>query len=212
MNSPTDLEETSCDPKRDHGGDPYRDPMLRWTGLPVWKKSLVTISVVLMLVGALLNGYRYVREPSIGRGSSTSQTVADQGLLSARQLQPSSTFSDSGKGKDDLSPHQSGGLAVWSPAVFRVGFGFFAGFCVGYATKIFLRIVVVSTGIVLLVLLGLQYGGLIDVNWTVMGSHYDAFTEWLGRQTTTFQMFVTGHIPSSAMAILGLVVGFKGRK
>ena len=54
-----------------------------------------------------------------------------------------------------------------------------------------------------------QYAGIIEVNWTAMQGHYDTFTAWLSGQLESFRSFITGYLPSSATAALGLVTGFK---
>jgi hypothetical protein len=42
-----------------------------------------------------------------------------------------------------------------------------------------------------------------------MQGHYDTFTAWLSGQLESFRSFITGYLPSSATAALGLVTGFK---
>ena len=90
-----------------------------------------------------------------------------------------------------------------------MGFSFFVGFSIAYALKTFVKISIIAIGMMLLALFGLQYAGVITVDWSAMEGHYDSIVAWLGTQTDTFRTFVTGYLPSSAMAGLGLVAGFK---
>lgn len=96
----------------------------------------------------------------------------------------------------------------WSPAIFRMGFGFFVGFSIAYALKAFAKVTVVSAGIFFLLLFGLQYAGLVEVKWTAMADRYDTIQEWLKAQLGGFQAFVTGYVPSAGAALAGLALGF----
>lgn len=96
----------------------------------------------------------------------------------------------------------------WSPAIFRMGFGFFVGFSMAYALKAFAKITIVTAGIFFLLLFGLQYAGLVEVKWTAMADRYDSIQAWLGAQLGGFQAFVTGYVPSAGAALAGLGLGF----
>ncbi|NRA57476.1 MAG: hypothetical protein HRU13_05090 [Phycisphaerales bacterium] len=96
----------------------------------------------------------------------------------------------------------------WSPAIFRMGFGFFVGFSMAYALKAFAKITIVSAGIFFLLLFGLQYAGLVEVKWAAMADQYDTLQEWLKAQLGGFQAFVTGYLPSAGSALAGLALGF----
>lgn len=104
------------------------------------------------------------------------------------------------------------GLAAWSPAVFRLGFGFFAGFCMAYALRAFMKITLTAIGLGLLGLFGLQYAGLVDVNWGAMEGAYDATAAWLSAQTESFATFVSGYLPTAASGTAGFIAGFTTRR
>jgi uncharacterized membrane protein (Fun14 family) len=97
---------------------------------------------------------------------------------------------------------------VWSPAIFRMGFSFFAGFAIAYALRMFVKVSVISIGIFLLAMFGLQYAGFIEVNWTMVGERYETFSAWFGDQFKDFSTFVTGYLPSAATGTGGLAIGF----
>ncbi|MHC5005597.1 MAG: FUN14 domain-containing protein, partial [Planctomycetota bacterium] len=109
---------------------------------------------------------------------------------------------------EDTGP---GGLDAWSPTIFKLGFSFFIGFCIGFAVRTFLKISVVAIGIIALAAFGLQYAGIIDVNWDAVSGHYDSVLDWLKDQTSSFTGFVQGHLPSAGLAAFGLVAGFRKR-
>lgn len=96
----------------------------------------------------------------------------------------------------------------WSPAIFRMGFGFFVGFAMAYAFRAFAKFAVVSLGVFFLLLFGLQYAGLIEVQWGTMADRYDSARGWLGAQFEGFTAFVTGALPSAGAALAGLGLGF----
>jgi len=103
-------------------------------------------------------------------------------------------------------------LDEWSPTIFRLGFSFFVGFAIAYALRSFMKISLITIGVVLLGLFGLQYAGIVDVNWQAMEAHYDTAAEWLGNQTQSFTAFVQGYLPSAGMAGFGFVTGFRRRR
>lgn len=96
----------------------------------------------------------------------------------------------------------------WSPAIFRMGFGFFVGFAMAYAFRAFAKFAVVSLGVFFLLLFGLQYAGLIEVQWGAMADRYDGVKDWLGAQFEGFTAFITGALPSAGAALAGLGLGF----
>lgn len=96
----------------------------------------------------------------------------------------------------------------WSPAIFRMGFGFFVGFAMAYALRSFVKVTIVSAGVFFLLLFGLQYAGLVEVKWAAMADRYDSLQEWLLAQVGGFQAFVTGYLPSAGAALAGLGLGF----
>jgi uncharacterized membrane protein (Fun14 family) len=111
--------------------------------------------------------------------------------------------------KDTSGTDHSTSDAHWPGAMFRLGFGFFAGFAMGYAARAFLRISILAAGLILLGLFGLQYAGLITVEWAAMDMVFDHFVNWLRTNTANFRDFITGQLPSAAAGLGGLLVGFK---
>jgi len=200
-------------------GKPARKP------LPAWKKGLLAGAVVLMVIGGGLKAAAWM-----SGGGTADRTVADGGGaaagggatggdgasgLTVRSLTSSgstTTFpasTGSASGADSASAAEGGGLNEWSPVIFRLGFGFFIGFCIGYALRVFFKISLTAIGVVVLAILALQYFGLVDVDWTAMEGRWDQFTAWSKEQMSGFVGFVKGQIPSIGAAGGGLYVGFR---
>lgn len=181
-----------------------RIPADLYHSLPRWKKFLLAISMLLMLSGLILQTFDYLRSPD-DRHVSTVQNGPEHGLLTTRQLLPD------GSSPSESIDHASASLTTlhsWSPALFRMGFGFFAGFCIAYTVRAFLKLCALAAGAVLLALLGLQYAEILEVDWVAIQQYYHTFAGWVAPQLDSFQEFITGFLPSSTTASLGAVVGF----
>jgi uncharacterized membrane protein (Fun14 family) len=191
------------------GGSPAR--ARRGRPLARWQKLLLAASAAIAVLGLGLMVAGWIT------GDEPPQPVARDGALPADPSAPPpagflpsqqpTTHTDRPAAAQTATGDDA--LDAWSPAVFRAGFGFFVGFAIAYAMRAFVKVSLVVAGLMLLALFGLQYAGIIDVNWTAMEQHYDAIAAWLGQQTESFMRFVTGYIPSSAAALGGLIVGFR---
>lgn len=185
-----------------------------------WKKVLLGVSVVLMLAGAALRGYAYVR-PAGGESpaAETSPQASSHGQAvapGARGFLPGSPridapTSESGQPSAEQSAveRQLTELEVWSPVMMRLGFSFFAAFCIAYALRIFFKVSVLVFGMAMLLLMGLQYTGLVQVDWSAIDGRYQSAATWLADQFGSFRQFVTGQLPSASAAAAGLFSGFK---
>ena len=200
--------EPILNPPQEKSGQPLklgfgRIPNDLYQLLPRWKKILLVLSLSLMLTGLILQMFDYLRHPN-HRDVTISQSTPDHGLLTTRQLLPNAeTPSDS----SSLSLTSTSTEQNWYPAIFRMGFGFFAGFCVAYMIRMFFKFCAIAAGAVFLTLIGLQYADILDVDWIAIEQHYHTFTDWLTPQLSSFHRFITGFVPSSTMATLGGVIG-----
>ena len=161
-------------------------------GLPVWKWVCLALSAVVMgiAVAAPLPHWG-VKPASVGSPESNLAT----GFAPAAGSPGAAATEDH---EDTLSP-----------AVFRMGFGFFVGFAIGFATRTFVKFTLFGLGLFFLLLFGLQYGGIIEVKWALLEARYHEAGSWIGGQLSGFRAFVTGYLPSATLATAGLVVGFK---
>ncbi len=165
-----------------------------------WQKTLGVLSLVVTILGVALWSYAALRPEAAPDPAAGGDSALALGLDPGNPGAAGPPAAETGNALDD-----------WSPAIFRLGFSFFAAFCVAYAFRSFLRIAIVSIGLLLLALFGLQYAGLIDVNWSTWSGHYDSVAEWLRAQTAGFTEFIRGVLPSVGMATLGFIAGFRRR-
>jgi uncharacterized membrane protein (Fun14 family) len=100
--------------------------------------------------------------------------------------------------------------ALFNEAFFlRLGFSFLVGLAVGFALKVAFKIAIVVVGVVLLGVFGLQYAGLVDVNWSGVEVQYDTWAGWLRVQGGAFLDFVGANLSSGASFLAGLALGLK---
>lgn len=186
-----------------------RRPLARWQKLLLAASAAIAVlGLALMVAGWITGGEPPPPQPVARNGDVPvdPSNPPPAGFLPSQPGQPATYPDRPAAAQTDTGGHS---LNAWSPAVFRAGFGFFVGFAIAYAMRAFVKVSLVVVGLMLLALFGLQYAGIIDVNWTAMEQHYDTIAAWLGEQTESFMRFVTGYIPSSAAALGGLVVGFR---
>jgi len=91
----------------------------------------------------------------------------------------------------------------------RLGFSFMVGLAVGYALKVAFKIALVLGGLLLVLLFNLQYGGIIQVDWSGMESNYDGFVDWLVAYGGTLKDFIADHLSSAASFTAGLLLGLR---
>ncbi len=172
-----------------------------WRALRPWQRSACILSLVIGLAGAVLMGVAWTTAPDSAPPPSPTSTSP---------LQPDSLIpTDPGEQTQPPVPESDRALDRWSPTLFRMGFGFFVGFAIAFALRSFVKISLVAIGLGLLLLLFLQWQGLIDVDWEQAGEHWDTFTAWASEQTRSFTAFVSGYFPSAAASLGGFVVGFR---
>lgn len=164
-----------------------------------WQKIALAVSVVLMVVG--------VASPMLLGDTRAPAMVADPHSPGATGFLPT----DTPPTDEDGQPATVTDDEVWSPAIFRTGFGFFLAFAVGYAIRSLMKITLVAIGLFALALFGLDYAGIVEIRWAMMQSHSDEVGSWLGQQVSSFQAFVTGYLPATGASIAGLAAGLNRR-
>ena len=94
-------------------------------------------------------------------------------------------------------------------AVIRLGFGFAAGFAASFALKKLFKLTEFAAGVLIMMLMGLEYGGLIAIQWGSMADRYDSFQDWAGGQFESVRAFATVAVHMAATAMAGLAAGWK---
>ena len=97
----------------------------------------------------------------------------------------------------------------WIALFTYMGFSFFAGYVIGFATRTFLKLVFFLSGAVLILLFLLQYNDLIHVKWAAFESIYNSLIGWISPHLGGLKNFITANLSSAAMASLGLFWGFR---
>jgi len=186
------------------------------TPLPNWKKWFLGIALLFGVIGVVMYGITFLTN----NNESQIVSVPEQDTPGMRiQSIPPSSFAPDSFNSDYPMPNQEQqwpapeqigiDMGDWSTLFMKLGFSFVVGFAIAYALSSFLKLGLIIMGSAFLLLFGLQYAGLIDVNWQNMSDHYDAFIVWLQPHIGSFREFITSNLPSSVLAGAGLVMGFR---
>ena len=159
-----------------------------------WKKALLVVSVLMMGTGVavpMMRGDRGAPAREVATGPRTTSTPAvpggDAGSGLARSLVDSGTASSTAPEPEPEAEQEiAAGDDVWSALLFKLGFSFFVGFALGYAVRTFFKYTIVGIGMMLFMLFGLEYAGLIEVHWAAFEGRFDSITGWLQQQTGGF--------------------------
>jgi len=177
--------------------------------LATWQITVLAFAGVIVLLGGALWAYAAMAGGDAPVAADT-QAERSDGIASGFAPEQNGANGDSTPLEPD-QPADPFALDDFSPALFRLGFSFFVGFAIAYALRSFLKITLIAIGLMLLGLFGLQYVGVVSVDWTAMQSHYETAMQWLQQQTADFTKFVQGYLPSAASAAGGFFVGFRRR-
>ncbi|MCB9845295.1 MAG: hypothetical protein H6811_04835 [Phycisphaeraceae bacterium] len=172
-------------------------------------------AILLMLVGGGLwiaaRSMASEQSPALASSEKQAKSSAGEHAQGILPGQPPIGQTEPREGTGETGEESAYNLDQISPAVFRLGFSFAVGFAIAYALRMFLRLTLMFAGLMLLVLFGLEYAGMVTINWGALETSYDGVTQWLGQNTRSFGEFITGQLPSAASAVAGLVVGWRRR-
>lgn len=160
--------------------------------MPRWKKIAVAAAVLTVVAGGVMS--------MSGDGAATGGGAGSGGNLSG--LNASLT-----EGRPTLGG--GGGEEPAAKGVFRLGFSFLAGFCIGSFIRATLKVAAIAFGFWLFLTMVLSYYGIMTVDWTQMDSLWSRFAGNVEREWGSFQTFMTGSLPAAGLAITGLAIGLK---
>ena len=106
-------------------------------------------------------------------------------------------------------PPGSPGAELTEGFFLELGFSFMVGLAAGYALKLAFKLVLVAIGVILLGTFGLQYAGLIQVDWSALELRYDGWADWLAVNGRAFLDFIGRNLSSAASFVAGLALGLK---
>lgn len=184
--------------------------------IPLWQWGLLALSAVLMLAGGAAWAYsaatreRHPPPPAASAEPAGGSSLTD-GLVSdfLPGGPPIARPGGAAEPEPGAEATERRAIDTYSPAVFRLGFSFFAGFAMAYAVRQFVKATLLVAGVILLGMFGLQYAGLVQINWSVIEGRYDSIAAFLRDQTASFTAFVSGYLPSATSAAAGAFVGFR---
>jgi uncharacterized membrane protein (Fun14 family) len=161
--------------------------------MPRWKKALLAAAGVALVAGAVLT----LVSPAPPPPPAGAATAASPGALAAGLVTD---------GASTTSPPAEEPAAK---GVFRLGFSFIAGFCIGSFLRATLRIASIAFGFWLLMTIVLAYFGLVVVDWHAIDALWSRFTTNVAAEWGSFQRFMTGSLPAAGLVTAGLAVGLK---
>lgn len=185
--------------------------------LPRWKIALVSLALLMGVAGMVLH-------PQSPSGVQETRTVGNLSASGADPLSEPPAFQSDpvpafdpafdvmeGPAEEPLPPDWERRLEDWSPLLTKLGFSFVVGFSIGYVLLIFLRTTAFLAGLVLLALFGLQYLGVLYLNWQNIETSYQSVLSWVLPRAENFRDFITHNLSSSGMAAMGILTGLTRR-
>lgn len=185
--------------------------------LPRWKIALVSLALLMGVAGMVLH-------PQSPSGVQETRTVGNLSASGADPLSDPPAFQSDpvpafdpafdvmeGPAEEPLPPDWERRLEDWSPLLTKLGFSFVVGFSIGYVLLIFLRTTAFLAGLVLLALFGLQYLGVLYLNWQNIETSYQSVLSWVLPRAENFRDFITHNLSSSGMAAMGILTGLTRR-
>ena len=193
--------------------------------LPRWKIVLVSLALLMGVAGMVL----HPQSPSDVQETRTVGNLSASGTDPLSDLPPPLTppIGEGMRGgvpafdpafevmeepaEEPLPPDWERRLEDWSPLLTKLGFSFVVGFSIGYVLLIFLRTTAFLAGLVLLALFGLQYLGVLYLDWQNIETSYQSVLSWVLPRAENFRDFITHNLSSSGMAAMGILTGLTRR-
>ena len=193
--------------------------------LPRWKIVLVSLALLMGVAGMVL----HPQSPSDVQETRTVGNLSASGTDPLSDLPPPLTPPIGGgirggvpafdpafdvmeePAEEPLPPDWERRLEDWSPLLTKLGFSFVVGFSIGYVLLIFLRTTAFLAGLVLLALFGLQYLGVLYLDWQNIETSYQSVLSWVLPRAENFRDFITHNLSSSGMAAMGILTGLTRR-
>lgn len=171
---------------------PHSRSLAQWfADMPRWKKGLLLGAVATAAIGGVL---------SLGGGDAGTGTAGGA---------PSGAATSLLAGQPTTGVAAAAGEEPAAKGVFRLGFSFLAGFCLGSFVRATLRVAAIAFGFWLLLTMALAHYGILAVDWNAMSSLWDRFAANVEQEWSSVQRFLTGSLPAAGLAATGLVVGLR---
>lgn len=164
--------------------------------MPRWKKVALLVATTAVVAGAVMMLVSPEAAPA------TQPTPGGQTDLQANLLPGAPK---GGTGTAGTTPEAEPAAM----GVFRLGFSFIAGFCLGSFVRATLKVASIAFGFWLAMTLVLSYYGLVVVDWTAIDQVWNRFCSNVENEWGNFQTFMTGSLPAAGLAVAGLGIGLK---
>jgi uncharacterized membrane protein (Fun14 family) len=176
--------------------DPARDVRSFWARLPGWTKVACGVAGAMLVASLVLYAVESGSPPEPGAGG---QGAGGGSNLLPQGIEPGG------------QPSAAEGEPGWSLGLFKMGFSFFVGLSIGFALRTFVKVVLFACGLSFLLLFWLTSIELVIVDWPAMDRMFENLGTTLSRQFESLKTLVTGSLPATGLATLGLVAGFRKR-
>ena len=167
--------------------------------MPRWKKVSLLAAGALVVTGAVL----MIVDPG-----GTTAPAGVPGGGADNPLQTGFIPGTGGTGGGQTLP-QTGTEEPTAKGVFRLGFSFIAGFCLGAFVRATLKIASIAFGFWLAMTMVLAYFDHVVVDWASIDALWTRFTENVANEWGSFQRFVTGSLPAAGLVVGGFAIGVK---
>jgi uncharacterized membrane protein (Fun14 family) len=97
---------------------------------------------------------------------------------------------------------------IITPIVYQLGAGGITGFVAGYAVKKITKLILIVIGIFVMVLIYLDYTGIINVNYSKLA---DAVAGLVGKAggASSLLVAIIAHLPIAGSFLVGFFIGWK---
>jgi uncharacterized membrane protein (Fun14 family) len=157
---------------------------------PFWKARSLAIALGMMLVGLLM----WARTPS---GSGPQAGTPRGGSALAESSPAKAAASTAAK--------------PTSPALFRFGASYIAGFFFGWLCRKSIKFGLMAAGAAAVVITMAKQTGLVDLDWASLQAHISQSLAWLHGELGAVKHFLTGYLPSAAACCVGIFMGARHR-
>ncbi|MCA8977679.1 MAG: FUN14 domain-containing protein [Planctomycetes bacterium] len=175
--------------------------------MPRWKKISLLAAGALVATGAVM----MMLDPGSSAPADAGAGLGSPGGPGTRNsaLETSLLPGQPGTGPTSSTTQEAAADEPAAKGVFRLGFSFIAGFCLGSFVRATLKIVSIAFGFWLAMTIALSYYGLVEVNWEGIDSLWNHFAANVQSEWSSFQSFITGSLPAAGLVATGFAIGIK---
>ena len=168
--------------------------------LPTWEKVALSTAVLAVAVGGAMTLVAGDSPDPSAPAGGPSTSALGAGLV------PEGTGVGGSRSAGDAVDSEP-----TSKGVFRLGFSFLAGFCMGVFLRAVLKLAAIAVGFWLVMTFALSYAGLVVVDWNAIDALWSDFSGSLETEWGSFQGFMLGSLPATGLAVTGLTLGLRRR-